>query len=432
MRRSDKRSTGFMVGSVAVLLAAGLWWNHLNAEPAINIPAQKLPRPNAYDYYVKAGKLHAALLAKTPGAGAVDPVTDTTSTTGLTPQKLAQLYPTAIKVQWIKTCAPALQTLRQGFAYEYLEPQQRSTTAIFPHLAQYRALARLLIIESHSRSEQGDWTGASRSTLDILRLGHDAPRGGSLISALVGYACNAIGRQELQKIMPHLNADAARAAATEMEKLQARRVPFADTLQTEKWYGHIYMQEIMRQKNWRITMWRSPMTNPFWPDMARLYLYSKNNITNNHVRYMDTLVAEAKKPYTMRKAPTLPKDPLNQMMLPVFERAHWNAARDETGNCLLMVQLALHAFQLEHKRLPDDLNELTPSYLKKVPADPYGGGEALRYRRTGKTYVLYSIGSDGKDDGGKPIVRAGVKAGSTNQYLIDSDSTGDYVAGINR
>jgi len=35
-----------------------------------------------------------------------------------------------------------------------------------------------------------------------------------------------------------------------------------------------------------------------------------------------------------------------------------------------------------------------------VPADPFDGA-ALRYRRLEKGYVIYSLGSDGHDDGGR-------------------------------
>src|SRR5207253_9811959 len=125
-----------------------------------------------------------------------------------------------------------------------------------PYYSPFRNLARLLIIESHSRSEQGDWTGASRSTLDILHLGHDVPRGGPLIAALIGYAIDAIGRRELQLILPHLDAAAARIAALQFEKLEAKRVTFADTLQEQKWVTLAESLKIMRVKKWRlIILW---------------------------------------------------------------------------------------------------------------------------------------------------------------------------------
>lgn len=51
-------------------------------------------------------------------------------------------------------------------------------------------------------------------------------------------------------------------------------------------------------------------------------------------------------------------------------------------------------------RLPDTLTELAPNYLPSPPIDPFDG-QTLRYKRLGKGYVIYSIGEDLMDNGGK-------------------------------
>lgn len=426
MDKGEKRLIGGMVSCIAVLLGCVLWWTHINEEPTVVIPTPQLPSPNAFDFYVKAAKTHAALKAVTIGVDAIDPVTDKKFDATPSPHQLAQRYPTAPKVRWVKKCAPALQTLRQGFAYEYLAPPQRAAPISNIYLSQFRDLARLMVIESHSRSEQGDWAGASRSTLDTLRLGHDVARGGPMIAALVGYAINAIGRKELESILPHLDATAAKNAAKQIEALEAGRFPLAEAIREEKWVGLSQLQHAMRRPGWRSGIAQS------WRGLPGLYFYTKQDILNNYSRYMDALLEQAGQPYPQWQPPTIPNDPLSKVLLPSINRAHWSAARHETGNVVLMVQLALRAFELEHGQLPDTLAELVPSYLKAVPRDPFGNGESLRYRRTGKTYQLYSVGSDGKDDGGTASVRTNSSPKSPNRYLLDVDSTGDYVAGINR
>ena len=98
-----------------------------------------------------------------------------------------------------------------------------------------------------------------------------------------------------------------------------------------------------------------------------------------------------------------------------------------------LTALALRAYKLEHNVYPTKLQELVPNYLKQVPADPFGG-EALRYKRAGNSYVLWSIGPDGIDDGGTPIQSSqGPIAGQAPRLpQIGLDSKGDYVAGKNR
>lgn len=78
------------------------------------------------------------------------------------------------------------------------------------------------------------------------------------------------------------------------------------------------------------------------------------------------------------------------------------------ARCLANLRLALTAVTLEqfraahNNRYPAGLSELTPSYLNTVLTDPFDG-QPLRYRKQDAGYVLYSIGADLKDDGGKPM-----------------------------
>ncbi len=62
-------------------------------------------------------------------------------------------------------------------------------------------------------------------------------------------------------------------------------------------------------------------------------------------------------------------------------------------------------------RLPKSLEELVPTYVDAVPADPFDG-QSMRFARTDKGIVIYSISDDLVDDGGlvarqkmKPHVR---------------------------
>jgi hypothetical protein len=66
----------------------------------------------------------------------------------------------------------------------------------------------------------------------------------------------------------------------------------------------------------------------------------------------------------------------------------------------LTVLLALERHRQEKGAWPGKLEELAPKHLSAVPLDPYDG-KPLRYRRLADGVIVYSIGRDGKDDGGK-------------------------------
>jgi hypothetical protein len=63
------------------------------------------------------------------------------------------------------------------------------------------------------------------------------------------------------------------------------------------------------------------------------------------------------------------------------------------------VALAVERFRAANTKLPDQLGELFPAFLEKLPDDPFDG-QPLRYKKLTKGYVVYSVGEDGKDDGG--------------------------------
>lgn len=59
--------------------------------------------------------------------------------------------------------------------------------------------------------------------------------------------------------------------------------------------------------------------------------------------------------------------------------------------------LAVRAYQLAHGKLPEQLSDLVPQFLDKVPVDDFDG-QPLRYLPVQK--VVYSVGKNLKDDGG--------------------------------
>jgi hypothetical protein len=62
--------------------------------------------------------------------------------------------------------------------------------------------------------------------------------------------------------------------------------------------------------------------------------------------------------------------------------------------------VAAERYRKEHGRWPENMAALvTAGLLKEVPTDPFDG-QPLRWRRLPKGIVVYSVGPDGKDNGG--------------------------------
>jgi len=72
-----------------------------------------------------------------------------------------------------------------------------------------------------------------------------------------------------------------------------------------------------------------------------------------------------------------------------------------TERDLAIVAVALAAHKAEKGKYPDKLEALSPEYLKAVPND-FCSGKPFIYKTDDKGgYILYSVGENMKDDGGK-------------------------------
>jgi hypothetical protein len=67
---------------------------------------------------------------------------------------------------------------------------------------------------------------------------------------------------------------------------------------------------------------------------------------------------------------------------------------------LARTALAIERYRLAKGELPGGLEELVVEYMEAVPIDPFDG-KPIKYKRAERGYLLYSVGMDGKDDGGK-------------------------------
>ncbi len=91
---------------------------------------------------------------------------------------------------------------------------------------------------------------------------------------------------------------------------------------------------------------------------------------------------------------------LAAMAFPNFLRATQTMARNQTLANEAYIACGLERYRLAHKQYPRNLAELVPQFAPKLPHDIIGG-QPLKYERTADDrFELYSVGWNGKDDGG--------------------------------
>jgi hypothetical protein len=400
----------------------------------LNIPPYpKLPDPNGYDLYVQSAR---SLKTATPP---VDEINDRNPPTAL--KVRTQQYSLARKEAWLKQNKAAFTLFQTALRTPCLHPRMRSDDEINSLLRAYkplRELAHSIAVEARAQEMRGDWNGAMQSRLDTVQMGTDIRQGGPSIAGTYSVLIQSVGRLELWPIIERMNAPQSRAAIVRLENIYARRLQYGDALQEDKYIG----QKVDAQSHARSelrglhtdasSVSSSLLKKRLWRTDGTPLTTSKSAIMEAYVRHTDAVIANAQRPYKAAKQPVPPlDDPFSSQFLHYFARIEKRYRINDAGNALWLVSLALRAYRLENGAYPAQLKELAPRYLKQVPADPFGGGEALRYRKQGNTYVLYSIGPDAIDNGGRPLAHRKNATASARRQLppVLPDSTGDYVAG---
>ncbi len=428
---------GLSTALVVLAVAGALKWNAGLMPGPVAIPNPAPPVPNARAFYDQAELLRSKdsnkleeQIYRVQGSN-----------------KWSQIPPVThlpMMRQLVAEDQPAFARLREGFRYQYQSPPVCSFDTLFPYYAEDRDMARLLRIKGETDAYEGNWNQAINDDLDVVQLGTSLQYRAVLIGGLAGIACDYIGRKDAWAMVDHLTGPQARAAAVRLSAITSNTVPWSSVLQEEKWSHQAGWLEIYQRKNWR----REEMymdTYPSNPEddsdsagsqptmLARLNmsLVSPRVIFNSYTRYMNEAVQRVGLSWPARWAlPALaaPSDPFNDQLGMWFDDNGFKQTSTDSYNNLLLTELALRAYREERGAYPASLNALVPSYLPRVPLDPFSDGLPVRYRLKDGRPLLYSVGPDAIDDGGKPRPLQKRGDGTIIRYLQESD-TGDLLPG---
>jgi hypothetical protein len=116
------------------------------------------------------------------------------------------------------------------------------------------------------------------------------------------------------------------------------------------------------------------------------------------------------------------------LLLPALTRCSGRFAHAQTAADLARIACALERYRLAQGNFPETLDVLAPQLLEKLPHDLISG-QPLKYRRTDDgQFVLYSVGWNGTDDGGKVgLTKQKEASGKIRGELGLSITDGDWV-----
>jgi hypothetical protein len=93
-----------------------------------------------------------------------------------------------------------------------------------------------------------------------------------------------------------------------------------------------------------------------------------------------------------------------RLLFPAVERVAEKIARAQSSVDLATTACALERYRLAHQEYPPDLATLVPQFLPRVPLDVVSRRPLIYRRAQPDRFVLYSVGLNGKDDGGTPAL----------------------------
>jgi len=207
-----------------------------------------------------------------------------------------------------------------------------------------RNLARALAAQAKLAERQGRQADAVDIYLDIVQAGDTASRGGLLLHELVGIAIRGIGLHGIEPLAGQLNAAELAMLRKRLERSAEKQQPFERFLERDEAFCS---------------------ANYGW--FYRLLMALDHSLVG-----------------------------------PAYQAATTAMHRSEAHLRLILAEAAVRQYMLQHGAPPDSLAALVPEYLSAVPQDPYGDGP-LVYRTTDDGYLLYSVGSNGTDDGGQRV-----------------------------
>ena len=284
---------------------------------------------------------------------------------------------------------------------------------LLPNVQKTRTLCRLEQLELRQRLYEGDIPGTLESVDTMLATAGTLDHQLTLVEQLVRMAIISVALHEVERIL-----NEAQLTEPQLAELQAK-VQSLDNqggvnrgMLGERAIGYNATQhpDVLNQLhhasdgNGPSSMVGSTLLNS--PAACEVYLeLMAESIEASRAPYPEALKRSAQINDRIKTMAST-RNPLERlkymtslMMLPALDSfISANASRIAERD-LTVAAIAAERYRMETGDYPQTLSQLVPKYLPAVPADPFDG-QPLRMKKTEDGLLLYSIGKDGRDNGG--------------------------------
>jgi hypothetical protein len=304
----------------------------------------------------------------------------------------------------------ALELLHKGAAAEYFRyPVDFSAGlgTLMPYLNQLKKGAKLLNLEAVLYAEKGKPQLATDSVISSFGIAHSLTKEPMLVSQLVRIASETLTVSALEHIVNRTElADEQLAEITEY--MYNAEDPSAMSR------GYVGERCTVLSVFKKPTSLSAEILGADVPPVPVLELYKALGLADmdavTYIDHMDGYHKTTQLPAHLRQKAADAIDAnvsevcririLLRIIMPALAGVTKVDLRNMAQLRTAITALAIQRCRLATSRLPDSLAELVPTYLDAVPKDPFDGND-LRYKKLETGFVVYSIGEDRSDDGGK-------------------------------
>lgn len=292
-----------------------------------------------------------------------------------------------------------------------------------------RILCNLLRYEAWLHAQDKDGDRALLTCRAMLNSAAALTSEPIMISLLVRIACQAVTLGTLERVLSLCQP--SEAALTRLQRaLEAAEANDAllDVLRGERAFGDLSIRA-GADPSFGFVMTGNPKADRVLGSVLG------GSARANHaayLRFMNQIVESAKRPpdeqipaiIAVTNDPNLVKRLAVKQLAPAVLKVIEAHRRGRAQLRVMILLIAVERYRLQHGRWPASLTEITPALIAKVPLDPFDG-QPLRYRRLADGIVIYSVGRDGEDNGGKLDRGNPIAAGCDLGYQLWDVKQGD-------
>ncbi|MGI9448021.1 MAG: hypothetical protein ACR2NI_10250 [Pirellulales bacterium] len=308
------------------------------------------------------------------------------------------------------------------FTRDYSRP---SVDMLLPEMQFFRNAARILAVSAHYQASVGNMPAALRDVSSIMKMSLHASSEPILISGLIGLSIDGIAVDVLIDILPFIDTDAlSLLKRDDIHNFLFTPPSLAKNIYGEESFGlnvfSIFGTGEFDQ--WQLaSLFLDTLNVPdsiyqqnvfLNPALAayRIFLFPQDLAAYRQTMHSYQRVTESSDSYAAKQtilkkieddlSSGRPKGFITALVTPAIGKAIENVEKARMRHTTALVAIAATEFRIAHGSLPEKADSLVPDFLPCLPKDTFHATSRVRYSSKDDGVAIYSVGPNGKDDGG--------------------------------